>query len=156
MVETVIPKWNDLGEYEFINQLKRNKVWLENNKTKRYIKQDFNTIEELLILLFIKQVATYTPTGIIAISENRIRTVEGVYLVAKTYFENVTLNDVIFIKNNLVGLGLINNQYCPDVRKYTFYTNYNSTLDLNMCSSLEDLFKAYKNEFELLNLNKTI
>lgn len=158
MVEEKIPKYNDIGEYERSNRLYRNVKWLESSKVKRHIKEDFDTIEELAVLLFFYRVAVYTPRGFTATAKNRLKSVEGAYLTVKSYFKDATVNDLVRVKNNLLDLILIEYQYCPNVKKITHYPRYTQGIYSDVYwenKTISGILEMYKDKYELLNLEKT-
>jgi hypothetical protein len=150
MVEEKV-KANDIGIRERELLLKRNKDWLLRYNRKILLHPDYppEDILDVVLRLILLMEATYTTKGFTHTPEKRMRSTEDIFVCARCYFPETTIEQIVgYIKilqklkvSKTHGLYLIN-------------TGYSSLINTGYCGNIRKIRHSLNGTFWKVALNK--
>lgn len=149
------PSYEERSEYKMY----RSFDWILNNRKVLRLKYDEElypqSIEEILLRMFVFREGSISKTGKPRVEDNRFRTKEDFLLTVRYYYPNLTKENMMHITEYIVSHihqnysnRLFSEQYCPNVRKYTHYSSYK----IQSKPWYEDYFPNYYSNYAFTNI----
>lgn len=133
--------------------------WILNNRKVLRLKYDEElypqSIEEILLRMFVFREGSISKTGKPRVEDNRMRTKEDFLLTVRYYYPDLTKEQLMNITKYIVNHTsldhtnrLFSYQYCPNVRKLTHYASFKLTKE----KWHQDYFPYYHTNYAFNNI----
>jgi hypothetical protein len=152
---TQYPSYTERSEYGMY----RSFDWILNNRKVLRLKYDEElypqSIEEILLRMFVFREGSISKTGKPRVENNRMRTKEDFLLTVRYYYPDLTKEQLMDITKYIVKHTSFDNksrffsyQYCPNVRKLTHYASF----ELAKEKWYQDYFPYYHTNYAFDNI----